>query len=99
MTEAGTMRMAPLIAGLWLALAGGAITEVPQGKPAAPQAKSAVPNAKPPQAKPTVPQGQAAASQGKPAAPQAKSAKPPKATSPMQVVIVRDSRTGCEPDC
>src|SRR5262245_25819162 len=66
-------RVAPLLAGLWLALASTALAAAPQGKPAVPQGKPAV-------------------SHGKPA-------KPPKLTNPMQVVIVRDSRPGCEPDC
>src|SRR5262249_40343692 len=37
--------------------------------------------------------------QGKPPVLPGKQAKPPKLTHPMKVVIVRDSRTGCEPDC
>jgi hypothetical protein len=41
----------------------------------------------------------AAASQGKPGSRAGKPAKPAKVTHPMQVVIVRDSRTGCEPHC
>ena len=66
MIGASARRVAPLIAGLWLALAGTAVAAVTQGKPAVPQ--------------------------GKPA-------KPPKVTHPMQVVIVSDSRPGCEPNC
>src|SRR5262249_46044592 len=91
--------VAPLVAtlcvGLWLALSGTAVAAAPQGKPAAPQGKPVAS-----QGKPTAPQGKPAVLQdGKPVMPPGKLAKPPKLTNPMQVVIVRDNRPGCEPDC
>ncbi len=73
MMAASTKHVAPLVAGLWLALAGTAIAAVPQATPGAPQGNPVVPHGKP--------------------------ATPPKMTQPMQVLIVSDSRAGCEPNC